>query len=137
MAKVKRINKIITEDFPSKYSDLVGKLAFALNPFLDNIVFSLNNKLTFTDNLDAEVRQLEITPDLDLPVKLSTSLNFCNGVIITRVTNLTDSTATLSASPFIEFDNLDEDGSRLINIKNITGLTSSSKYRIRLILLNE
>lgn len=137
MAKIRKINKILTEDFPSEYRSLVDKLAFTFNPFLDNLVEALDGRLTIADNLNAEVKEITITPETDLPLKVKTKLNFCNSIIVTRVTNLDNTVALLSSAPFVEFDNKDEAGSKLIEIKNITGLVTNNKYRIRLILLNE
>lgn len=135
--KIRKINKILTEDFPEKYRELVSKLAFTLNPFLDNLVESLDGNLSFTDNIDSEIKELVVRPDVDLPLKVKTELNFCNSIIVTRITNLDNTSAVLASAPFVEFTNRDEGGFKLIEIKNITGLVTSNKYRIRLILLNE
>jgi len=137
MAKIRKINKILTEDFPATYRDLVSKLAFALNPFLDNIVNALDSRLTITDNLDGEIKVITISYDNDLPLSIRTNLNFCNSVLVSRVTNLTNTSATLTNAPFVEFKNKEEEGFKLIEITNITGISTSDKYRIRLILLNE
>ena len=137
MAKIRKINKILTEDFPATYRDLVSKLAFALNPFLDNIVEALDKGLSISDNMDGEIKEVTLTPDNDLPLKLRTNLNFCNSVLVSRVTNLTNTSASLTSAPFVEFKNKDEQGFKLIEITNITGVDVTNKYRIRLILLNE
>lgn len=137
MAKIRKINKILTEDFPSTYRDLVSKLAFVLNPFLDNLVDALDGRLNFSDNLDSEVKTITVTPSSDLPLKVRTDLARCDSVIITRATNLTNTSATLPGAPFVEFNNQESNGIRQIEITNITGLTSASRYRIKLILLNE
>ncbi len=137
MAKIRKINKILTEDFPATYRDLVSKLAFALNPFLDNIVQALDKGLTITDNLNGEIKVITITADNDLPLQIRTSLNSCNSILVSRVTNLTNTSATLASAPFVEFKNKEEAGFKLIEITNITGISVTDKYRIRLILLNE
>jgi len=137
MAKIRKISKILAEDFPQEYSNLVNKLAFTLNPFLDNLLVSLDKRLNITDNLDGEVKVITVTPDNDLPLTLRTNLNFCDSVLVSRVTNLTNSTATLTGAPFVEFSNVESNGLKSIRINNITGLTGTSQYRIKLILLNE
>lgn len=137
MAKIRKINKLLTEDFPSKYSDLVGKLAFVINPFLDNLVEALDGRLNFTDNLDAEVKELRITPTSDLPLRIRTGLTFCDTILVGRVTNLTNTSATLTTPPFVEYSNVEDGAARQIEITNITGLVTTDTYRIKLILLNE
>jgi hypothetical protein len=51
MAKIQSVKKLIVEDFSSASRELIQRLAAVLNPFLDQVVTALSQKITFADNL--------------------------------------------------------------------------------------
>lgn len=57
LSNLKRITK---EDFPSADQDLVDKLAYVLNPFLDQIQQAFNKQITTTDNLSRELTTITV-----------------------------------------------------------------------------
>lgn len=135
MAKIKPARRLLTEDFPKEYLELVGKLAFVLNPFFDSTISTLSNNLTIDDNFNGQ--ELEIS--IKTPITSANPLAVLHrikgnvrGTIITRVDNLDNINAVLSATPFIEFTNTT---SNQILIKNITGLAANTRYNLRVILL--
>lgn len=133
MAKIPSTRRITTEDFPPKDRALVSKLAFAINPFLDSIVNAFNKNLTINDNFNAQDTEIEFTAPVSVsnPVMIKSILaSPVRGVEILRIDNLTNQNALLSAAPFIQFVNAENNN---VKIYNITGLTSGTKYRMRVI----
>lgn len=130
MAKLDTPDSFKTEDFPSKYQDLVSKLFFVLNQFMRQVFFALNKKLSYADNFDCIDTEVELrTPITSLSVRNSLgAARPIRGHTILRVDNL-DNTSFLSSAPFIEFTNSGDQ----IKINNITGLTSNTRYRIRVV----
>lgn len=134
MAKLGFLKRIITEDFPKDSQQLVSKLAFILNPALEQIVQAMANNLTFEDNIASMVKDITVEVGVDgKPISgggfQSTLKGVCKNIIIVRAINLTNSNVYPSGCPFISW----EEDSKVINIKHITGLQANNKYRLRLI----
>lgn len=66
MSKIDSVKKIIPEDFESQYREIIKRLAFVLNPFMDQTVSALSKKITIKDNLTS------VTYDLTLAAGVST-----------------------------------------------------------------
>lgn len=135
MAKINEVKRLISDDFKPDDRDLVSKLAFIINPFFTSIVNALNKSLTFQDNFNANIVNIEVNAPINAanPVTVKTGLRSnCQGIIIISVLNSTSSSTPLSGAPFIEFINSD---TGQIQINNITGLVASNSYVIRAILL--
>lgn len=136
MAKIGFFKRIIREDFPAEYQDLVDKLAYPINSALESLASALNKNLTIDDNFNQQTKEFIVivssagtpTPALSFKSELKTS---AKGMSIIRVENLTSPGTYPPALPLISFT----DSSGQILIDNIAGLTSGSKYRIRVVLL--
>lgn len=63
MGNLSAVKRIIKEDFDAKDQPLIGKLGFALNPFIEETSNLLQNGLTITDNLNMEYRNFIIQKD--------------------------------------------------------------------------
>jgi hypothetical protein len=129
------LQRIIKEDFPSKYYDLLDKLLFPLNSMIDSLNNGLTNSLTVAQNLSAQQSVLTVTA----PVTSATPFNFksslsgpCTGILcINAVPVNNNSTSTtpsqpVTGQPFLTFTNA---GSQ-ITITNITNLVSGSTYNL-------
>jgi hypothetical protein len=128
--------RITTEDYPKENRELVDKLGFTINPFFNSIVDAFNKNLSFTDNFNAQIVELDFTAPVSAnqltiknPVKGSVG-----SIVVLRVQNTTNSNATLTAAPFVEYAILQNNQ---LQILNITGLTAGNKYLIKLLLLAE
>lgn len=129
MAKLGIIKRLVDNDFPKKYNDLLPNLFGALNQFIDQVSFALNKNLTFTDNfaaLDTEIKV--IGNGAGATVKWPYAMP-CKGATVLMVTNDSNTSAALTTSPFIEF----EASVGQITIKNITGLLANNKYTLRVV----
>ncbi len=128
------LKKIVTNTFPTKYKDLIDPLAFILNPFIDSLTNALNRRLTFNDNMNVSDLDLEVKLPFNNITLLHQVKGKVTGAIITRALNLEDNADILSTAPFLEFVQIDD---RSIQIRNIIGLKSGVKYRLRIMLIGE
>lgn len=61
--------RLVTEDFKSDDQELVSKLAYVLNPFLEQMTNAMNSSITVSDNLDMDYKDIIVTVDsLGIPV---------------------------------------------------------------------
>lgn len=127
MAKFSSVKRLILEDFPQKYNDLTSPLFTLINDFFQQVTSVLNKGLTFNDNFQAYDTEFIVTTPLTvLSIQNSTNLSI-RGSLVLRVDNLTNPTVLLTNAPFIEF----QTSGNQIKIRNITGLATNTKYRIR------
>lgn len=135
MAKLtNKVRRLDAGDFPKENKDLVTKLGFIVNPFFNFITDVLSNKLSFKDNMNAEVLDISLTAPINPTNTLSIKTNLktpCIGVLCVYIRNESNQAAVLTTPPFFEWT---QDGNQVI-IHNITGLTSGNDYLIRVILL--
>jgi hypothetical protein len=135
MAKVNNIKRLTKEGFDEEYHQLVDTLSYSLNPLIDQIVNAFNKNINF-DNINQELVSIEATvnasgvPKSELNIKSALKTRI-NGCVVVNIVNLTNSTALLTGSPFINYD-LATNG---IIIKQITGLISDNKYRVSFVLI--
>lgn len=134
MAKVGNLKRIVKEDFDQEDQPLIDKLAFSLNPFLEQVVSAFDKNLDF-DNLnqafvtvDTEVNNLGV-PKLKLELKSQLKTRV-RGMLCVSAQNLTDTTFPTSA-PFITYTV----NNGIITFNNITGLPANKKFRLSLILI--
>jgi len=131
VTNIKRINK---DDFDKDSRELVDRLSFALNPFLEQVVNVLNKNIDF-DNLNQEIINLETQvnssgiPTINFEIKnpLKTRIK---GIYCINAENLIDNTL-LTGAPFLTFTL--ESG--VIRITQITGLPSNKMFRLSIILI--
>lgn len=134
MAKVTNLKRINKEDFPVEDHEFVGKLAFILNPFFEQIVTAFNKNIDF-DNLNQEFIFFETeVDDKGKPKKdreIKTLLRSRpRGIMCVSANNLTDNTPVTGA-PFISYTI----NNNVISIQNITGLPANKRFRLSLIII--
>jgi len=129
MAQINSPSRFKVEDFSPDDRPLVSKLFFILNNFMEQVVSALTNNLTFSDNFRAIDTEIIVQTPLS-NVSVRNTLNKpIRGAMVLRVDNLTNPNGNLSGAPFVEFVN----GVGQIKINNITGLTTATKYRLRVV----
>jgi hypothetical protein len=134
MAKLPPFKRLIMEDFPSKYQDLLDKLLYGINQFFESVSNSLNKNISFEDNIACQVKELVLTAPITQakPASFVNTLGRpCRGVLLINAENLSDANSPLTAAPFIQFTGAADQ----IVITNISGLTSGKQYRIKIICL--
>ena len=131
--KVQGFKRIVREDFPEEQQDLADKLGFSINAFADDIINLVNNNITIDDNLNWQVKEVDIVVDASgIPVNSvqfkSTLKGRCKGCQVTRADNLTNTNTYPTSAPFVSFT----DNNGVIIINHVSGLQANQKYRLRL-----
>jgi len=132
--KIQSLKRIAEEDFKEEDRDLIRKLAFSLNPALDQLNSALDKNIDF-DNLNQSVVSFKVQVDAlgipTIPLQLASPLkSSIQGILCIRVDNLTDG-ALLTGAPFVNFTR----NSGLLTISQITGLQPNKQYNVVVILI--
>lgn len=103
MAKISANKRLVKEDFAAEEQDLIDKLAFIINPIIQEIVYAFNKNITITDNLNMEIRTIEVEVDSSgLPKSptfyKSTLTTKVSGVIIIKCEKISDNIPVFSIS---------------------------------------
>lgn len=132
MAKVSNKKLLLVEDFPEKYKSLIDRLAFSLNPFMDEVVNAFAGNIDIS-NLTQEIVEFRVLVDSDGVPQVNTSFGVSSrprGFSIINVTNNTDN-SLLTGAPFITYSI----NNVLINVKHVTGLAENKTYTITLLVV--
>lgn len=118
------------EEFPEQQS-WIGSLLAPLNQAIQELFAGLNNNITISDNLYQEVKELRFTTDATTyPIKFKTKFNklpvgiqvlYCNDTL----------GATTSNAPWLTWTFADGQ----LTITNITNLTASRTYTMRILVI--
>lgn len=133
MAKLNEVKRIRSEDYPGDFKQFAERLGFLLNPFLDQLVRAFNKNINITDNLNQELKTLDITVDAngntDRTVAFQKSIQgSIAGITVIRALNrATPGTAPLAA-PFVSYT----DSNNTITITNCKGLAAGVRYTLTL-----
>lgn len=128
MGKPPDLKRISKEDFPADDQELVGKLAFPLNSFMEQ-VRNLFDKNIDVQNLTEEYITLKVqTNSQSQPIAaLSFKTNLKNklkGVVVVSGNITSGTNQYLQQTPFISFSqNLS-----IVTINNISGLEPETSY---------
>jgi len=134
MAKFSFLKRIIKEDFPEQYRDLIDKLAYPFNQLAEFISLAFNNNITFQDNIYCQVKDVDVELNSSgipkSPTKfISTLRSKSNGLFVIRADNLTNPNTYPTNAPFISFT----ENSNIITVNKVTGLQANNKYRLKVI----
>lgn len=136
MAKIQIPKKIRAEDFKAEDQELVGKLAFALNDFMDGVYSVFNGGIDF-ENLNRQVTTVTVNIDKDgkianaPQIKLTVNGGRIKGINVLNAVNVNNTSVFPVSSPFISYST----ASNLLTILNITGLQANSQYQLTLELV--
>lgn len=135
MAKLPSIRQILLEEFPDQ-SDWIGKLLGPLNTYLRTVYRILDQNITLSDNLQADIRDVEVesaTPNLKIRNTLKLKPT---SILIGNIRRSDGTSFTLTAAPFIQWELT---GDFNIKITNIVGVTPSSttKFKLTLVILTD
>lgn len=134
MGKVSGFQRLVKENFPTKYYDLVDSF-YTLNNAIEQLVNIVNNaQITVADNLNQQYKTLIVTVDstgkpLQPTTYQSTLSSKTLGIIVVAAQNLTSSTTYTTSAPFINFT----DNSGTVSVNNIAGLQANQKYSLTLL----
>lgn len=126
MGNPPKFTRITKEDFSKDDRELVGKLAFPINSFMEETRNLFNGNINF-NNLNQEIIELSTQVDSSgvplVNTQIKTSLNKVIG------TNCIYSSIAPINTPFLTFIQ----NGQILNISNITGLSQNTQYTLRFI----
>lgn len=133
MARVTNLKRIVKEDFPAEYQELVEKMAFSINPLTEQLTAAFANGIDF-ENLSQQFAVITVKVDGTGAVTTSGELKYTlktriKGIQCIRAENLTDSTP-LTGAPFVSFTMRNN----IIQFTHITGLVPGKEYRLSLVI---
>jgi hypothetical protein len=134
MSQIPALKKIIVEDFPKQYQDLISKLAYPFNNAIETIISTVNGELSF-DNFTWQYKSITFTVNADgsLPTSAAFSLSTTGqplGMSVIKVVN-NSSTAPLTSAPFAVYS---IGNNNLVTFSQITGLAAGSNYTVNFIV---
>lgn len=133
MGKPPDLKRIAKEDFAPQYQDLIDKLAFPLNSFMEQTRNLFTKNLDF-DNLNRELITLRIQTDKDIKFLSSVSFkstlkNKVRGINVISASVVANSnTSFVTQAPFISFSQ----NNNIVSIENVTGLAAETTYDLLL-----
>lgn len=119
------------EDYPEQ-KGWIEKLTSPLNSFLSTMVLCMRNGLTFSENFNATVKTLEVIGGTYPVIASHTIKSQPIGVLILQAFEKNDPTATIGTGINLEWMN---DSATSVKIKNFTGLTTGTRYTIRILII--
>lgn len=135
MARIPDLKRIAKEDFPSKYRDLIDRLAFPINSHIEQVRSALNKNIDF-QNLAQELKTIEFTTGTGgqpiTPVSFRSDLsNRIQGILPVRVVITSNNTSFANELPVISWSQVNN----IVNINSIGGLQPETGYRLTLLTL--
>lgn len=123
--------KFTVESFKDQ-SDWIGPLLSNLNSFISDVVQNFSNQMTVSENLFQEIKEITwINSATNFPIKFKTKFAASpKGLSVIYLFNETDQVYS-TAAPWLEWRYANGE----IIISNISGLTASDKYTIRLLVI--
>lgn len=135
MSRIPDFKRIVKEDFPAEYRNLIERLAFPINSQFEQIRNAFNGNINF-QNLAQELRTVEFTTNASgqpiNSISFRSNLNDrVQGILVVRTEIISNNTAFPENLPVI---NWSQNGN-IVNITNIGGLEPSLEYRLTLLTL--
>lgn len=134
MSRLPDIKRLVKEDFPSDQQQMIEKIGFVINIFMEQVVRVLNKNIDF-DNLNQEIKDITVSVDgTGKPIQvlqIKTSLSKPKGIICIKADNSTNSTIYPTGAVQLNYT-LNGD---IITVNNITGLQASQKYALKILII--
>lgn len=143
MASIPTQRLLKPEDFDSKDQNLVTKLAFPYNTFVQQVISALSNNLDF-NNLNQQLNTFSVSVDVNgiptTPIQFKSNLaTKLAGLICVSATNNTTSSRFPEAQPFISFtlNSGQVTINRIIGLGIPTGNTNSDTYTLTVLSIGQ
>lgn len=133
--KIQVPKKLRAEDFKSDQQDLINKIAYIYNSFVDEVYNVLNKNVDY-DNLNRQIVELTVKIDSSGKVinspQIKTSLRTkIRGINVLNAVNQDNSTIYPTNAPFLNWTVNEE----ILTVLNVSGLQSNSQYKLTLELI--
>lgn len=134
MSKVSGGRRLLTDDFNVEDRALIQKLAFVLNPFLEQVISAFNSNITISENLDMEIVDISLIVDgsglTTSTASFQTGLSSISGILVLSASP-TDSTDYPINAPFVSF----KKNNNIVKIQHVTGLPADTKYSLKILVI--
>lgn len=131
MARITNTQRLVKEDFKKEDQELIGKLGYVLNSFMEQTVQQINGNLDQT-NLKSDVVTVKMTVDANgTPIGnnlIKSTVVRPIGTTVLRAINRTDNTVYPSSQPFISFAT--GTSASVLKVLNISGLQANNEYEL-------
>jgi len=129
--------RILEQDYPSQYQDLIRQLSVSLNYGMYTLYQSLNSGLTFKDNISSTINTFQVTVDATGKPNSTITITKSNtntllGLVVIKAVNLTSSSVYPTGGIFVSYT---ETTNNLI-VNNITGLPANNSFNITVLGVN-
>lgn len=131
MSKLTGGKRLTIEDFSNDDQYIIKKLAFVLNPFMEQVLSAFQKNITINDNLAQELRTMTVEVDADGKITntaiFKTTLGKITGLSVLRAREK-DGTAFPTSAPFVSFVQQADK----VTLQHVTGLPAATKFDITL-----
>lgn len=130
---VRSAGRFNREDFPEEQQEMMEQIGEYLNTFNEDMYECVNKNITITDNLNQEIKQVDIKTDENgtfTQTIIKPSVYTVQGVLVIKILLLEGT--QVSSAPFVLWT-MNTDGN--IVIDSVTGLNPSSNYRLTLLFI--
>lgn len=132
--KLNNSRQIRAEDFEGDLQEPMAQLGSILNSFMQEVVELSDGRIDF-ENMVGDIKNVEFTVDSEgkprQNSKISVGVSRPRAILIGNAINLTNPTASVSASPFMAFSVA---GNGVVEVSKITGLIENNKYRLTILI---
>lgn len=129
MSLVDNVRRIIVEDYEEEQRQLIDRLAGTLNPFMEQMVSTINGNLDFT-NINRQLSGFEVTVDATgTPVAITkfSGKRGARGINVINVENLTNINIFPNSQPFVSYT---AQANGIYQVRKITGLPIGNKFKV-------
>jgi hypothetical protein len=137
MGRIPNLKRIVLEEFPAEHRKWLVSLIDPLNDFFKIMYQNFNRGITFEDNIQSQIKEISFYKTATVPSK-STPIQFKNtmpvkpiGVIVLKVQEDMSDPGVLSNAVSIDWTYSNND----IQIRNISGLTNGTSYKIKVLVI--
>ena len=128
--QLSNVKRIVVEDFKQDDREVVAKLAYILNSFMDEVT-DLSRKNVSYDNLNRSKVTVDVTVDAQgKPMGLSqinTNLKTYSGNVIINTQSLKSGTANVVSAPYLDCT---PQGNGIVKINAFYGLPANAKVKV-------
>lgn len=141
MASQLTVTNLLKEDFKGQEA-WIDTLLVPLNSFMQQVANALNNTLSFADNFNASIKNIDVRVDATTYAQTFANLNVQHGLkgnpigvqVIRVIDKASAATGVGSGTVGVSID-WDLSGSAQIKVRNISGLTAGRAYTITLLFI--
>jgi hypothetical protein len=137
MGQIPNLKRIVIEEFPAEHRKWLVNLIEPLNDFFKVMYQNMNKGLTFENNIQSQIKDIEFTYSAVYPTKAN-PLQFKNsmpvkpiGLIPLKIQVNSSDPAVLTSATTLDWTYSGSD----IEIRNITGLTVGVSYKIKVLVI--